>query len=101
MATTYTNEQVLQWIEEGSLTSEKIKLIEKEPYSDEVFIRGIENGYFWFPRIPKKSDAIAMAGLQRTPWLYHCIDKPSYAVSLEAVKLQECAKSPRIHSWDG
>lgn len=87
MTTTYTNEQVLQWIEEGSLNNEQIQLIEKEPYSDEVFVRGIENGDFWFPRIEKKSDAIAIAGLQRTPWLYHCIDKPSYAVSLEAVKL--------------
>ena len=87
MSTTFTNEQVLVWIEKRILTDDQRKIIYQESYSDEVFIEGIKNYELSFLKIENPSDEVCLYVLRSTPWIFGYIKTPSYPVALEAIKL--------------
>ena len=54
MSTTYTNEALIKRLKSESLSPRESMELSKEPYSEEVFLVGIETGNFFLGRIPEE-----------------------------------------------
>ena len=87
MSTTFTNEQVLEWIQQEILTDDMRNIIHQEPYSDEVFIEGIKRNELSFYEIKNPSENVCLFHIRRRPWMFAFIKNPTYPVMLEAVRL--------------
>ena len=90
MKTTYTNEQLIERLTHEKIPYREIVKLCQEPYSEEVFIHGIKMEKISLYQIPdeNQTEAIQLAGVEKSPWHYRYVKSPSYAISLRAIELE-------------
>lgn len=90
MKTTYTNEQLIERLTHEKIPYREIVKLCQEPYSEEVFIHGIKMEKISLYQIPdeNQTEAIQLAGVEKSPWHYRHVKSPSYAISLRAIELE-------------
>lgn len=89
MSKTYSDEQVIKLLKAKKVSYKEACNLCREPYSEEVFLTGLNENIFSLYMIPREhiTEAIALKGLDDKPWLYDRIETPTYPVSLKAVEL--------------